>query len=213
MSRIKKIDILISLLIGEAAGLLFLVVVKNIGADVPIISIIPLWVWPVVFPVFCSIWFIFTAILGAKIRAFLQIGKFVLVGGLNFLIDLGILNIFIFFTTIASGPFYAVFKGASFIIAVGNSYWLNKFWTFKGPDSEEAEQAPKKKTGKEFLQFFIVSLIGFIANVSIASLIVNWVGPQWGVSEKIWASVGAITASFLGMAWNFAGYKFIVFKK
>lgn len=213
MSKIRKIDILISLLIGEAAGLLLLVVVKNIGQDMPKVLLIPLWVWPVIFPVFCLVWFLFASVLSAKFKAFLQIGKFVLVGGLNFLIDIGILNLLIFLTTIASGPFYAVFKGISFVVAVGNSYLLNKFWTFRDPTSEDVEQAPKKKVGKEFLQFIIITLIGFIANVSIASLIVNWIGPQWGVSDRIWASVGAIIASFLGMAWNFAGYKFIVFKK
>lgn len=213
MGRIKKVDILIALLIGEAAGLLLLAIVKNIAQDMPRVLLVPFWVWPVVFPVFCLIWFLFVAVLSAKIKAFLQIGKFVLVGGLNFLIDLGILNLLIFLTSIVSGQFYAVFKGISFVIAVGNSYLLNKFWTFKNPVLENARQAPKKKVGKEFLQFFIVSLIGFIANVSIASLVVNWIGPQWGVPEKVWASVGAVIAAFFGMAWNFVGYKFIVFKK
>jgi len=67
--------------------------------------------------------------------------------------------------------------------------------------------------GKEFLSFIVVSLIGLFINNIIASFLVNFVGPQAGLSENLWASIGAIIASFVGMFWNFVGYKFIVFKK
>ena len=131
--------------------------------------------------------------------------KFILVGGLNTLIDLGILNVLIFITGIASGLGYSVFKGIYFTAAVINSYFLNKFWTFK------AEGAKKGK--KEFTQFFIVSLIGFGINVGVASFVVNIIGSQFGTGDKLWANVGAICATFAAMIWNFLGYKFIVFKK
>jgi putative flippase GtrA len=139
---------------------------------------------------------------------YFQAGKFVLVGVLNTLIDLGVLNLLIFATGIASGLWYTVFKGISFIAAVINSYILNKFWTFKS-----AGQANK---GKEFAQFLTVSIVGFGINVGVASLVVNVISqqfPSFGVSEQIWANIGAISATFCAMAWNFIGYKFIVFKR
>jgi len=208
--RLKKSDIIISLIIGEAAGWFLLVVLKNISQTLPQVKLIPFWVWPVFFPLFCLIWLIFTSFLSKKWQVFYQAGKFVLVGGLNFLIDIGILNLLIFLTSIAAGWFYSVFKGVSFFVAVFNSYFLNKFWTFKASASDKPST---KKVGKEFFTFLIISLIGLALNNIIASLVVNWLGPQWGISENLWANIGAVTASFLAMFWNFMGYKFIVFKK
>ncbi|MFH1181177.1 MAG: GtrA family protein [bacterium] len=138
--------------------------------------------------------------------------KFILVGGLNTLIDLGVLNLLIFMTGIASGSGYSVFKGISFIAAVVNSYFLNKFWTF----SASARGYGGQEKLKEFSQFFFVSLIGFGINVGAASLVVNVIGNPFllsGISDKLWANAGAIIATFCGMTWNFIGYKFIVFKK
>ena len=71
----------------------------------------------------------------------------------------------------------------------------------------------KIKAGREFTQFFIVSAIGFGINVGIASLVVNLIGPRFDITEKIWANIGAIFATFFAMVWNFLGYKFIVFKR
>jgi len=154
-----------------------------------------------------------------------QAVKFVLVGILNTLIDLGALNLLIFISGISAGLGYSAFKGISFILAVLNSYFLNKFWTFK------SRGAGGKK--KEFTQFFMVSAIGFGINVGVASLVVNVIAPNFssilvecvgttnGVLEcftkvapysKLWANVGAICATFAAMTWNFLGYKFIVFK-
>ncbi len=136
-----------------------------------------------------------------------QAAKFILVGILNTLIDLGVLNLLIFATGIATGLGFSAFKGISFLAAVINSYFLNRFWTFKS-----AGQNDKKK---EFSQFFIISVIGFGINVGIASLVVNVIGNQlivFGISDKIWANIGALAATFVSMVWNFIGYKFIVVK-
>ena len=204
--NIKKIDILIVLLIGEAAGWLLFLVINNLELNAFLIKSIPLWILPVFFPIFCLIWFLLMSLLSKKNKSFLQIGKFALVGGINFLLDLGVLNLFIFLTSIASGPFYSVFKGASFVVAVINSYLLNKFWTF-------SDQRQNKKVTKEFLSFIVVSLIGLFINNIVASFLVNYIGPQAGLSENLWAIIGAIVAAFVGMFWNFVGYKFVVFRK
>jgi len=139
--------------------------------------------------------------------------KFVLVGILNTLVDLAVLNILILASGISAGFGYSVFKGISFTVAVINSYFLNKFWTFKAGEGEGRTKKPfGAAQGREFAQFFTVSLIGFGINVGVASLVVNAVGPQFGIAPKIWANIGAICATLVGMSWNFLGYKFIVFK-
>lgn len=195
----KRTDLIIALVIGELIALFSFGILKNLNLETKLLY----WIWPIFLPIFCAFCLWFASVLARKIAVIWQLAKFILVGVLNTMIDIGILNFLIFFSGIATGAFYSVFKGISFIASVINSYFWNKHWTF-GKKSG--------KTGKEFIQFFIVSFIGFLINVSSASAIVNIVGPQFGLSTAIWANVGAIGAAFCGMAWNFLGYKFIVFK-
>ena len=117
---------------------------------------------------------------------------------------MGILNFLMWAFAITAGWGFSFFKAISFSIAAVNSYFWNRIWTFK---------AESKASGKEFLKFYIVTGIGFFLNVGIASLIVNVVGPQFGMAMKTWANIGAIIAVVCVAAWNFLGYKFIVFKK
>jgi putative flippase GtrA len=150
--------------------------------------------------------------LAKLIKVIYQVAKFILVGTLNTFVDWGVLNLLIFLTAIASGPFYSVFKGAGFVIASINSYFWNKYWTFNKPVSSVSQPGEQKSASKEILQFFVVSLIGFVMNVGVASLIVNWWGPQFGITAKLWANVGALCGTLVGLVWNFLGYKLIVFK-
>lgn len=148
-----------------------------------------------------------------------QVIKFSMVGMLNTLIDLGILNILIWLSGIASGPAYSIFKGISFTAAVVNSYFCNKFWTFRkerdcprrGLSLSSCEKEAAASEG-DFVKFLAVALAGLLINVGVASLVVNLIGPCFGLSEKIWANAGAVAASLIGLAWNFLGYKFWVFK-
>ena len=64
-----------------------------------------------------------------------------------------------------------------------------------------------------FQDFFLIAGISFLLNVSVASLLVNVLGPQFGLSQEIWANIGAIIAAFAALFCNFIGYKFIVFKR
>ncbi|MFN7088812.1 MAG: GtrA family protein, partial [Candidatus Paceibacteria bacterium] len=126
-----------------------------------------------------------------------------LVGVLNTMVDFGVLNFLIYITSIAVGVWFSVFKGTSFVASVINSYFWNKYWTF-----EKREPVSKK----EFLQFLIVSVTALLVNVGLASIVANVIGPQAGLSPKVWANVAALTGSLFAFLWNFLGYKFIVFK-
>lgn len=197
----EKSDLIIALIIGGIIGWFGLGILKNLELEIKI------WYW-ILLPIFSSFFclgFLWIAcFLGKKFLVIWQLSKFILVGVLNTFIDLGVLNLLILVSGIASGLPYSIFKGLSFIVAVTNSYFWNRFWTF--------EKSLGIK-GKEYTHFLIISIIGFLINVGTASTIVNLIGPQFGLTSKIWANVGAIGAALVGMSWNFLGYKFIVFKK
>jgi len=194
----NKKDIVSSIVIGEICAWLLLIIAKDLGAKIPF-----WWLFPIALPLLSVFGILVAYWLGKKIIVIYQLAKFLLVGVLNTLVDLGILNLIILFVEVSSGIWYSIFKGFSFLVAVINSYFWNKWWTFE----KKGEGG-----GKEFSQFLMVSVIGFGINVGIASLVVNISGPQLGLSPKIWANVGAVMATLCSMLWNFVGYKFIVFK-
>ena len=122
---------------------------------------------------------------------------------MNTAIDFGILNLLIFSTGFTAGIYYSVFKTISFAGANINSYVWNRLWVF---------ESHEEKTAKEYAQFLAISIVGAIINVGAASLVVNLIPAQFGLSPKIWANVGAAAGAIAGLFWNFAGYRFIVFK-
>lgn len=140
-----------------------------------------------------------------KYLTFYQFAKFVIVGIINTAVDFGILNILIFATQTSSGTSFSIFKGISFTAAVLNSYVWNRFWTFK--DIQE------KNPAAQFGKFILISIIGFGINVGIASLVVNVIGAQFGISSQLWANIGAICATAISWIWNFTGYKLWAFRK
>ncbi len=203
--QLTKKDWLITFFIGEISAWLLILMVNNLELNVEFIKQGHLyWILPIFFPIFCLIWIKLISLISQKKESLFQFGKFVLVGGFNFLVDIGILNLLIFFSGIAVGYWYSVFKGISFLVANINSYLFNKNWAFSSKE---------KDTGKQFLTFFLVSVVGLIVNNIVASGIVNLVGPQFGLNAGQWGNIGAIVASMVAMGWNFIGYKMFVFKK
>lgn len=122
----------------------------------------------------------------------------------NTTIDLGVLNLLIlFFGTGANGEFYAPFKALSFLVAVTNSYFCNKYWVFR--------QSGLAKP-KEPVLFFVVSVVGLILNVAVSYLIFSVITKTTeGISPAFVANIGALAGTAAVFLWNFIGYKFIVF--
>jgi len=198
----KKNYLLVSA-VGFFTGLLLMPVLNNL--ELPFLDLnlaVGALIVLVIIVVFNAALFV-AGLISRFLPVLMQIVKFAIIGSLNTLLDLGVLNLLILVTSIATGYWYSVFKGISFIIANTNSYFWNKYWTFS---------SGKSATTGEFGKFFTVSLIGFLINVGVASLIVNIVGAPDGFSPERWANVGAITATAISLIWNFLGYKFLVFK-
>jgi len=141
-----------------------------------------------------------------------QFAKFALVGVMNTLVDLLVLNIETIITSVRVGSGYAIQKGLSFMVAVIFSYFVNKRWTFQDQSREDE--------GKKFSQFLFVSVIGMVINVSVATIAVTYIKPvvnsflAWPfLTDQIWVNLGALCGTAIGLVWNFIGYKFWVFKK
>jgi len=217
---LKKTDILAAFTIGELTALILLGISKNIKE----LEQIPfLWLGCIIFPLLAILGILIASFLAKKIPIIFQTAKFFLIGVLNTFIDLGILNFLMWVFAISSGIPYSIFKSFSFGCSVINSYFWNKSWAFSssaqsyGGSSEAFGEGGKKNENKfshhEFSGFCLISVISFFLNVSIASLLVNVLGPQFGLSQVAWANTGAIIATCFAWICNFFGYKFLVFKK
>ena len=196
----KKTDIIISPIIGFFIGVFFFVSLRTLGINIPYS-----WLLLIVFPPLTLFCLFIASVIGKKFLALYQMAKFVLVGALNTMVDLGVLNFLMWTLGIYAGIFYSVFKGISFLAASTNSYFWNKHWTFQKKEETFARQ--------EYFKFLLIVAIGFLINVGIATLVVNIIGPQFGIAEELWANVGAFTAVLFAWIWNFTGAKFIVFRK
>ena len=137
------------------------------------------------------------------VSIFWQMAKFIVVGGLNTFLDFAVLNLSIAATGITAGGEFSLFKALTISVAIVNSYFWNKHWTFE-----------VKEGGRgEFIEFILVSLVGLGINVGSASFLVNYVPPFFDFGPVNWANFSALIATFLGLVWSFLGYKLIVFKK
>lgn len=210
---VTKKDYALSVLAGLLIGLLLLPVLKAAKPELFdrfALVIVPFFIIATPFGLVIAYY------ISKKIAVIWQIAKFAIIGVLNTLVDLGVLTLLIFIfralfqiessTVVLAGlTAYSIYKSTSFILANINSYYWNKYWTFSA-NSE-------KKASVEFLQFFVVSIIGFLINVIVASYVFRAIHPFGGLGIDQWALIGAMAGSIIGLVWNFLGYKFIVFKK
>ncbi len=142
-------------------------------------------------------------LLSRWIKGLYQFAQFAAVGTLNSFIDVGVFNLetFLLGTSLISNTLFAAFKAISFLCATTNSFVWNKHWTFGSRD---------KASAKELGGFYGVAVVGWVLNVTAAT-IVKAMGP---VDSHVWVNIVAPFAGIIvSFAWNFVGYKYWVFKK
>jgi len=104
---------------------------------------------------------------------------------------------------------FVIQKGFSFIIATVNSYFWNRSWTFS------RGKAPRESAKKDFFQFLLVSIVGFLLNVGIAAFIFYF-GTDKGIladKPETMKNIGAFGGTIIALFWNFLGYKLFVFRR
>jgi putative flippase GtrA len=202
-----KNDLEASIIIGLLAGLFSTIVLVNLnlfGKEVFGVKL-SITVLFVIFLIFC-LGGIFMARLASRFWPVIyKFGKFGETGGLNWLVDLGVLNLLILLTGFSTGIYFIIFKGISFVTASTNSYFWNKWWVFRGA----AKQDEVKEVGK----FFVATTLGMMVNVLLASTIA-FLGPHiiGGIDSKTWANIATVCGSLTAMIFNFLIYKIWVFR-
>ena len=197
----KKIDLILAAVTGEGVAILFLWLFKSLPFFLPIFK----FLFPILFPIL-SIFGIFVAeILGRKFLILYQLAKFLLIGAFFAVFDLILLNFLMAWFGISKEEIikYAIFVAISFTIVTIFKYFANKFWAF--------EKFEKEKMEVEFGKFFLITFFSLLIQAGLATfsfkiLVQNFPPILAGNLGKLFGIIGA-------SAWNFLGYKFLVFKK
>jgi len=148
-----------------------------------------------------------------------QFGRFLIIGAMNTAIDLAVLNLLMWQTDIYKGLGLIPLNAISFTIAVINSFFWNKFWTFKAPakaNSEISSINPVesiRQTRKQFFQFVFITLVGLGINTGIVFGVATFIPSMFGLNEVFWANLAKAAATGISLIWNFTGYRMFVFKK
>ena len=125
-----------------------------------------------------------------------QAARFVVVGVLNTLVDLGAF----YLLGLIPGMPHAAAKGVSYVLGICNSFVWNKYWTFNAGRSERG--------GREFAIFFLVNLPPLIVNVVVFWGLGIWIDSG---SELVRMAKGFV-AAVVSVAWNFLGSRYIAFR-
>jgi putative flippase GtrA len=123
--------------------------------------------------------------------------KFLVVGGLGFLVDTGALSVLVLIFSMDR----ELAKGISFTLAVVNNFILNRLWTY--PDSRS------KSMLAQVVQFGLVSLVGLGINLLVFSwankLALHWVGSVLALYAAQCTAVG------VALFWNYAANRFVTY--
>ena len=132
-----------------------------------------------------------------------QFLKFSAVGLMNSAIDFAVLNLLSYITGIYGGPGIAALNAVAFSVAVANSYFWNKSWTFRSGASGKPDA---------FSKFFILNACGAGLNSGIVYAITTFIAPVGGLHPQIWLNVAKIAALPVSTLWNFLGAKHFIFR-
>lgn len=197
-----KKDSKLILIIGAAVGLLIQPILVNVIVSPSIfLRFAAFFAFLVLAPAALFI----ASLIGKKISVIYQFAKFAAVGTLNTFIDVGILNLEILLSGLAGGgAYYPILKGVSFLAGTTNSFFWNKYWTFK---------AHETKSVSETVKFYTFATVGFALNVGLASFVRFKITPPATITVNVWANVAALAGVAASFLWDFLGYKYFVFKK
>lgn len=201
----KNKDFLMAGIAGFLTAIFLLPIFKNIKITAigylmgsVVIGLPVLWIFAIAIGKFLSRW----------LSWIYQFAKFCIVGFLNATIDFGILNLLSLYTGLTSGLIIGGVNVPGFIVAATNSYFWNKFWVF----------SHKRKEGepvnyRDLPTFAIVVISGAVINSGVVIFLSTYITPFFGMSAERWLNITKVIASAIALAWNFVGFKFLVFEK
>ena len=132
-----------------------------------------------------------------------QLVKYGMVGVSGTIIELGLLNFFIFILGWDSDFQKVMANVIALSVAIVNSFTWNRLWTF--PESRDGEAS------KQFVKFVVVSIVGLTINSIIFFLADKYIFSPW-LPVFVAVQLAKFTAIGITLMWNFTINRFWTFK-
>lgn len=199
-----KKDYLFALIVGFITALFFRLILLNTATQLAYGGIrLPLWSLFIILPAAQYTAYLIALRFFQRFATLRELGRFGIVGLMNFSVDTGIVSELRTRTGISiEDPriIWLLLVGTS--IAILNSYFWQRTWTFR-------EKAPPSR--KEFMLFVFVTLVGIGINIGFAYITILSLSPLGLFTEPRLLVVSKVAATAISLFWNFFGYKFFVF--
>lgn len=135
--------------------------------------------------------FIQDILLKSSNNLFVQFARYIVVGGIAFVVDYGAL----FILTEYLGFHHLLSAAIAFVLGMTVNYLMSRTWVFNG--SKDANKT------KEFVIFALIGVIGMVLNEAIIFIGTDFFGCHYMLSKLI--------STALVFVWNFCARRFILF--
>ncbi len=199
-----KKDHLFPVVIGLITAFFFRLILLNTLTPLRYGGIhLPLWSLFIIFPIGQYTAYLVALKFFQRLPTFRELGRFGIVGIMNFSVDTGIVSELRTRAGISvEDPRIVWLLLTATSIAILNSYFWQRTWTFR-------EKAPPSR--KEFMLFVFVTLVGIAINTGFAYATILSLSPLGLFTEPRLLVVSKVAATAISLFWNFFGYKFFVF--
>lgn len=131
----------------------------------------------------------------SRVRKLLaEVTSFGVIGGINFLVDLGIFNVLIWIGSLKATV-------VSTVVAATVSYFLNRHWTYRN--------RPRSALRREYALFFVFNLIGL--GIQLGTLGLAHYG--LGLDARFELNAAKVIGIGLGTVFRFFAYRTWVFRE
>lgn len=135
----------------------------------------------------------------APIRALVhEIAKFGIVGGLAFIIDVGLFNVLLYGGVLPDRPITS--KIVSVAVATTFAYFANRYWTFR--------HRARTNMGREYLLFFLLNGAAMVISVACLWISHYLLGFDSALADNISANVIGVGLGTLFRFWSYRRWVF-----
>ena len=135
----------------------------------------------------------------APVRALLhEIAKFGIVGGIAFVIDVGLFNVLLYGGVLTDRPITS--KIVSVAVATTFAYFANRYWTFR--------HRGRTHMGREYLLFFLLNGAAMVISVSCLYVSHYILGLDSALADNISANVVGVALGTLFRFWSYRRWVF-----
>jgi putative flippase GtrA len=134
-------------------------------------------------------------------KEFRRFAKFMIVGGIGFVVDTGALNLIVIGLHLVDNRQRTYAKAVAFTLAVVSNFVWNRVWTYRDSRS--------KPIAVQLGQFVVVSIVGLGINLAIFSVVGNWAVPRLVqrynpvLGLALGTNLAQVCAVVVVMFWNF----------